>query len=333
MKEEEQQQQKFLVSVSPHIRADENITSIMWTVVAALVPALVASFLFFSARSLLVVGISVGCAVLTEYVIQKIRRVDVTVSDGSAVLAGLLLAFTLPPNVPWYLPAIGGVFAIAIAKQAFGGLGMNVWNPALASRAFLLASFPTSMVMSKWPVVRELASGTVTGVDAYTEATPLLALKEGLEMKATGWEMFLGWIPGSLGETSALALLAGGLFLIIKKIVDWRLPASYIGTVVLLTFVFPHKTGDGFSAFFSGDPVVHLFAGGLFLGAFFMATDMVTSPLTVRGQIVFGVGCGVLTAVIRLYGGYPEGVCYSILLMNTFVPLIDRYTRPRKLGG
>lgn len=326
-------EKKWLVSVSPHIRQADDIKTIMWSVAAALVPALVCAYLFFSYYALLVVAVSCACAVGTEALIQKIRGVPVTVSDGSALVAGLLLAFVLPPNVPLYIPAIGAIFAIGVAKQAFGGLGMNIWNPALAARAFLLASFSSNIIMSEWPVVKKLATGNVAGVDAFTQATPLRALKAGLEMNATTWDMFLGWIPGSLGETSALALLAGGLFLIAKRYVDWRLPVSFIGTVLVITFCLPGKSGDGFTPFFSGNMGVHVFGGGLFLGAFFMATDMVTSPLTARGQMIFGVGCGLLTAVIRLYGGYPEGVCYAILLMNTFVPLIDRLTRPRKFGG
>jgi electron transport complex protein RnfD len=308
----------------------------MWNVLAALVPALACSYLFFGWRALLVVAVAGAFAVAAEWGAQKVRGVPVTVGDGSALLAGVLLAMTLPPNVPLYIPAIGSVFAIAVAKHCMGGLGANIWNPALAGRAFLMASFPTHMAMAAWPVLRHLGSGNVAGtpgVDVVTGATPLEVMKRGGEFTYRLVDLAAGHIPGSIGETSAIALLAGGIFLILKRYVDWRLPLSYIGTVALLVFVLPAKAGDAMTPLFSGHALVHLLSGGLFLGAFFMATDMVTSPMTRRGQVVFGIGCGILTAAIRLYGGYPEGVNYAILLMNTFVPIIDRFTVPRTLGG
>ncbi len=333
-KQVDQAERKLLVSVSPHIRAEEDIPRIMWNVLGALFPAFVAAYFFFGLYALAVVAVAAASAALTEYVIQRARGVPVTVNDGSALLAGVLLAFTLPPSVPLYIPVIGGVFAMGIAKHALGGLGSNIWNPALAARAFLLASFPArddrvGVVMAKWPLLTDLASGNI--VDAVTRPTSLEVLKKGGEYPYELGELILGRIPGCIGETSAVALLLGGIYLIAKRYVDWRLPVSYIGTVAVLVLLLPAKSGGDLGALFT--MLVHLFSGGLFLGAFFMATDMVTSPMTSRGQIVFGMGCGLLTVVIRLYGGYPEGVCYAILIMNTFVPLIDRTTRPRVLGA
>ena len=325
---------KLLVSASPHVRGPEDIPRIMWSVGIALLPALVAACLVFGWRAAAVTAVSAVFAAGAEYVIQKLRGVPVRVRDGSAVVAGMLLAFTLPPSVPLYVPAIGAIFAMAIAKHAFGGLGLNIWNPALAARAFLLASFPTHMVMSAWPRLTTILRGTITSpVDAVTAATPLQAMARGLPMETSVLDLVLGWMPGSTGETCALALAAGGIFLIVRGYVDWRVPAGFIGTVALLTFVLPARTAQGMTGWFSGNIAVHVFGGGLFLGAFFMATDMVTTPLTQRGQAVFAVGCGLLTSLIRLYGGYPEGVCYAILIMNTFTPLIDRFTAPRTFGG
>jgi electron transport complex protein RnfD len=227
---------------------------------------------------------------------------------------------------------VGAVFAMGVAKHAFGGLGCNIWNPALAARAFLLASFPTHVVMPEWPLLKNLGSGDITasGVDAITKATSLEVLKKGGEYTYELWQLAVGQIPGCIGETSAVALLAGGLYLIYKRHVDWRLPLSYLGAVALLIFVLPGPGGPSFSFY---KVLVHLLSGGLFLGAFFMATDMVSSPMTHRGIAIFGACCGLITVVIRLWGGYPEGVCYAILIMNTFVPIIDRYTVPRRLGG
>ena len=326
---------QFIVSVSPHVRAEEDVSQIMWNVLKALVPALVAAYLFFGWRALAVVAVAGFFAVAAEYAIQKLRGVPVTISDGSALLAGVLLAFTLPATIPLYIPAIGSIFAMAIAKHAMGGLGCNIWNPALAGRAFLLASFPGYVVMAKWPLLKNLASGTITAdkVDAISRATSLEVLKKGGEYTYEVWQLAVGQVPGCIGETSAIALLIGGIYLIVRKYVDWRLPVSYLATVAVLVFVLPAKSGDTMTPLFTGKVFVHLLSGGLFLGAFFMATDMVTSPMTGRGQLVFGIGCGLVTCVIRLFGGYPEGVCYAILIMNTCVQVIDRFTVPRRLGG
>jgi electron transport complex protein RnfD len=258
-------------------------------------------------------------------------RRKLTIWDGSALLTGLLVAFNLPVKAPFWIPLVGSLFAILVAKQVFGGLGCNFINPALAGRAFLMASWPGIMT-HKWSAP---FSGTMSGIDALTNATPLgvLAKCSGntaaiieLASHKTAAKLFLGIHGGCLGETSALLLLIGGAVLIAMKYIDWRIPLSYIGTVGVLMGIF-HSLGVT-----SGDAIFHIFAGGLFLGAFFMATDYVTSPITHKGRWIFGVGCGVITVLIRLWGGYPEGVSYAILLMNCLVPLIDKKIIPRKLG-
>ncbi len=339
---EQQFPKNLIVGPGPHIANTESIPAIMWTVVISLVPALIAGFINFGWYAMLIVFVSIASAIATEAVIQKARKVEVTIYDGSAVVTGLLLAFVLPPNVPIYVPIIGSMFAIGIAKHAFGGLGMNIWNPALAARAFLLAAYSSLIVMPKWPILNKIYSGSIlSSVDAITMATPCAILKTApfaFFDHYSLWELFIGHIPGSIGETSALALLAGAIYLIAKKIIRWQLPFFYILTVMIMVALLPfHNVNGDLIGFWQVscwiDPVLilekslaHAFAGGLILGAFFMATDMVTSPLTKSGQIIFGIGCGVLVAIIRLYGGYPEGVCYSILIMNTFVWLIDRAT-------
>jgi len=339
--------EKLLVGPSPHVGAPDSIPKIMWSVVLALIPALGVAWANFGWYAMVVVAVSISASVLTEAVIQRMRGFPVTVSDGSAVVTGMLLAMTLPPNVPLYIPVIGAVFAIGIAKHAFGGLGCNIWNPALAARAFLLAAYSGSIVMSKWPVVGTMFSGNIV-TDAVTKATPCAVLKAAplsFFSHYSLWDIASGFIPGSIGETSAIALIAGGLFLISRGAVNWRMPFSYILTVMIMVLLMPMKDGQGgtiafWQPVYWQDPVfvlkfmlAHGLSGGLVLGAFFMATDMVTSPLTSKGQVIFGMGCGILVAVIRLWGGYPEGVCYSILIMNTFVWLIDRVTTPRVFGA
>ncbi len=332
------------VSVSPHLRDAVSVPRIMWSVVLALVPAFLGSIYFFGARALWLVLIGVVSAVITEAACQKIRRQPVTVTDGSAAVTGILLAFCLPPGVPWWLPALGSAFAIAVGKQVFGGLGHNPFNPALLGRAFLLASWPLHMT-TDW---RAPALGTLSGIDAVTNATPLSMLKAAqkvlLDPAATTEQMvqarealsqltgaygnlFFGNVGGSLGETSAILLLIGGLYLLFKRYIGWKIPLTFIASVMIITGIF-----GGSNGLFTGNSLFHLLSGGLLLGAFFMATDMVTTPVTFRGRLIFGTGCGIITSVIRLAGGYPEGVCYSILLMNACTPLIDRWTRPRRLG-
>jgi electron transport complex protein RnfD len=298
--------EKLLVSSSPHIRSGETVQRIMFDVVIALIPALIASIIFFGFRAFLIVILTVAAAMISEAIAQKILGKEITVNDGSAIVTGMLLAFNLPPTVPFWIPVIGGALAIIVAKQIFGGLGHNPFNPALVARAFLVASWP--VFMTSW-----------INPDGSSAATPLALLKyEGIATPY--WDLFIGKIGGCIGETSVLALLIGGAYLLYRGHIDWRIPGGYFVTVIVL------------SAILGQDPLFHLLAGGLMLGALFMATDMVTSPITKKGRIVFGIGCGVLTVLIRLFGGYPEGVSYSILLMNAATPLIDRYTKPRIFG-
>lgn len=344
----------YAVSAAPHVKQRISVSSVMWQVVIALVPALAVAVYFFGINSLLLSLYGITAAVVTEALIQKFRGVPVTVKDGSAVLTGLLVAYNINAAAPWWIPVVGAIFAIAIGKQVFGGLGFNVFNPALLARAFLMASWP-SLMTSGWTATK---LGSLSGITNYagltqkaqtliTSATPLGVAKSIREVDflgsvdtsivmnklvefATLKNLFWGNIGGVIGEVSVAALLIGAAFLAYKHIIEWRIPVSYIGTVFVLTYIF-----GGTDGLFSASimlPVFHIFAGGLILGAFFMATDMVTSPVTKRGRIIFGTGCGVLTVVIRLVGGYPEGVSYSILLMNIIVPLIDRFTAPKVFG-
>ena len=318
---------RLLVTSSPHIRAEEDIPTIMWHVNMALIPACIAGLLVFGYYCLFVIVMSVGTAVITEAVIQWLRGQKISINDGSAVVAGLLLAFILPPAVPWYVPMVGAFFAIAIVKHTFGGLGNNIWNPALAARAFLQMAYPTSL-NSGWMLFDEHSIGLFHDirVDAVTSASPLFKEAGG---SAYGYiSLFFGHISGCIGETSVFALLIGGIYLIYKGYVNWRVPAFFIGTVFFMTIVLPAKITTAWA----NDPFYHVLAGGLILGAFFMATDMVTTPLTKKGLIAFAIGAGILTTLIRFYTGYPEGVCYAILLMNTATPLIDRWTKPRLYG-
>lgn len=307
--------ERFTVSPSPHIWGKNSVSRVMLDVILALIPAAVASAYFFGVRVLLIMGISVVMAVFTEAIIQLIRKKPVTTGDLSAVVTGLLLSYTLPSTVPLWIPVIGSFTAIALVKQAFGGLGQNFMNPALTARAILIAAWPMHMIMYAIP-----------GVDGMTTATPLAILKAGESELPSLWYAFVGNIGGSLGETSALALLLGAAYLLYRKVISWRTPFVFIGTVGVLTWVL------GPEGLFTGDGVYAVFLGGLILGAFFMATDYASSPMTPKGKIIMGIGCGILTVIIRLYGGYPEGVSYAILIMNLLVPLIDRYTVPRVFG-
>lgn len=347
----------YAVSAAPHIKQNISVSSVMWQVVIALTPALLAGIFFFGIHSLLLTLYAIVAAVGTEALIQKLRKVPVTVSDGSAVVTGILIAFNINVASPWWLPVVGAVFAIAIGKQIFGGLGFNVFNPALLGRAFMVASWPTLMTAgwTKTTPLSHIFESSINGLkdlpanvpDVITSATPLgvaKALRDTTQISRDMAEIvmnnlastdtiqnaFWGNVGGVIGEVSAAALLIGAAYLAYKHIIEWRIPISYIGTVFVLTYIF-----GGINGLFSASimlPVFHIFSGGLILGAFFMATDMVTSPVTKKGRIIFGIGCGVLTVVIRLVGGYPEGVSYSILLMNIAVPLIDKYTPPRIFG-
>lgn len=312
-----------IVSSSPHIRANISTASIMRDVCIALLPALVCGVYYFGFRAAFLTMLSVVFCTGFEFLWQKIMKKESTLSDGTAVVTGMLLALGLPVSVPWWIVLVGAFVAIIIAKQFFGGVGNNFINPALAGRAFLLASWP--VLMTRW--VPPFAD-RVSGADVVSMATPLEILKT----PAAGVlpplsDMFLGNIGGCIGETSALALLIGGLYLIFKRVISVRIPFSFLLTVAVLTFIFPSQ---GLS---SADSMLYnLLGGGLMLGAFFMATDYVTSPITKKGQLVMGIGCGILTFVIRRFGGYPEGVSYAILLMNVATPLIDRWTQPKSFG-
>ncbi len=291
----------------------------MRDVIIALLPAALCSVIFFKVQAAMLILVTVVSCVAAEYAWCRLTKKENTLTDLSAVVTGLLLAFNLPPALPPWIAAIGGVFAIIIVKQLFGGLGHNFVNPALAARAFMVASWPVQMTSWQEP-----------GWDAVSTATPLAVMKSG---EAAGqlpelWDMFLGNTGGCIGETSVLALLIGAVYLLVKRVISPELPLVFIGTVGFMTWML-----GGSEGLFTGDFVYHIFAGGLILGAFFMATDYTTSPVTFRGRIVMGIGCGLLTSIIRLYGGYPEGVSYSILLMNLVVPIIDRYMIPESFGG
>lgn len=300
-------------SSSPHLRSEETISRVMLDVIIALLPATLASIYFFRFSAIKLIGLAVLTAVLTEAAIQKFMKKPVTIGDFSAIVTGLLLAFNIPASSPWWIPVIGSAFAIAIVKHAFGGLGNNFINPALAARAMLLASWP--VIMTNW---------VTPGADAVSAATPLAILKGEAEGTLPSiMSVMTGNIGGSLGETSALLLILGGIYLLYRGVINWRIPITYIATVMVMTLIL----GGGFA-----NMLYHTFSGGLMLGAFYMATDYSSSPVTPKGHIIFGIGCGFFTSIIRLYGGYPEGVSYSILLMNVAAPLIDKYTAPKVFG-
>jgi len=311
----------LVLTASPH---DMNVAStpkIMWSVTAALVPSVAMGLYYFRWQALWLVLVCVGCALLSEAAVNGLRKLPFTIGDGSAALTGLLLALTLPPGLSLVSAGLGSVFAIVIGKQIFGGLGYNIFNPALLGRAFLQASFPVALTTWVFPHTAKYA-----GIDGLGAATPLGLLK--FEQTSTSYlDLLVGNIGGSVGETSALAILAGGIFLLIKRYADWRIVVSFLGSTAAfggLVWLF-NPTGYP-------DPLFHLLSGGALFGAFFMATDMVTSPVNPIGSWIFGCGCGVLLVVIRVFGGLPEGVMYSILLMNGVTPLINRYTRPKYMG-
>ena len=320
---------KLIATSNPHIRGSETTRSIMLDVIIAMLPALIWGIVKFGVEALVLTAVSVAGCIFFEWAYRAIMKRPQSVGDLSAVVTGMLLSFVCPPSTPLWMILIGDFFAIIVVKQLFGGIGKNFVNPALAGRAFLLGSY--AGVMTTWvdPAVNKapLFGGVA---DAVTTATPLAIMKSGdmagLTSTYSVADMFLGHIPGSMGEISALMLLIGGVYLIVRKVINWHTPVSYIATVAVLTFLFP-KNGSGVEWM-----LYSIFGGGLMLGAFFMATDYATSPVTKRGQVIFGIGCGVFTVFIRYFGSYSEGVCYSIMVMNLCVALIDKCTKPTRFG-
>ncbi|MCK9612905.1 MAG: RnfABCDGE type electron transport complex subunit D [Bacteroidales bacterium] len=321
------------VSGSPHIHGDQSVKKIMWGVVIALIPALLVSFWYFGIGALLLTLVSVFTCVVVEFIIQKyMLKEPNSIGNGSAVITGILLALNVPSNLPVWMIVVGAIVSIAVAKMTFGGLGKNPFNPALIGRVFMLISFPVNM--TSWPL--PLVNRTVL-VDAVTGPTSLGVVKEGLAKGDSMTDvmsnvpsyvdMLLGNMGGSFGEVSAIALILGGLFMLIRKIITWHIPVTFIGTVFAFTGLLYLLDPTQYV-----DPVFHLLAGGLMLGAIFMATDMVTSPMTKTGMVIFGIGCGLLTVLIRVWGAYPEGVSFAILIMNAIVPLINKGFKPKKFG-
>lgn len=322
--------QPFIVTVSPHTTSGETTSRIMWSVSLALMPTSVMGVYFFGPLAGLTLLISIFSAVFFEYIYQKALKKTISISDGSAFLTGLLLGLNLPPTVPFYIPIIGSFVSIVITKQLFGGLGYNIFNPALIGRAFLLISFPKLMTIWKEP------TSAFIQIDAKTTATPLGILKEEgfsrlIEIYGDTINLYtqllVGYRGGCIGETSAIAILIGAGFLLYRGYISWHIPVSFLLTAGVIAWIFGGK-----GAFFVGDPIMHLLSGGILIGAFFMATDYVTSPSVKKGQIIFGIGCGFLTMLIRLKGGYPEGVMFAILIMNCFAPLIDRGFKTKIFG-
>lgn len=325
---------RLIVSLSPHTHSGDSVSKNMYGVLIALVPALLASFYFFGIGSLIVCATSVLACVFFEWAITKfiLKREKTTITDGSAILTGILLGFNMPSNLPIWIIIIGALVAIGIAKMTFGGLGNNPFNPALVGRAFLLVSFPVQM--TSWPVAGQLLKYT----DATTGATPLAimqqAIKNGdasiLEQLPQGLHMLIGnndaLAGGCIGEVCGVALILGGIYMLAKKIITWHIPVSILGTVLVFSAAM-HASNPIYA-----DPISVLFSGGLMLGAIFMATDYVTSPMTKKGQLIYGIAIGVLTVVIRDFGAYPEGMSFAILIMNAFTPLINNYCKPKRYG-
>ena len=318
---------KLIASSSPHIRSNENTRSIMLDVIIAMLPALVWAIYNFGFKALLSVVVSIVACLFWEWLYRKLLKKPQSIGDLSAVVTGMLLAFVCPPELPWWALIIGAFFSIVVVKQLYGGIGCNFLNPALAGRAILLASYATAMTTWSLPTSK---------VDTVVStATPLQIMKEGTVEKfaelTTNYsvgDMFIGRIGGSLGEVSALALLLGFAWLLIRKVISWHTPVAFIGTVAILTLISAPAGIDNVQYM-----LYNVFGGGLMLGAIFMATDYATSPVTKPGQIIFGIGCGLLTCFIRRFGSYPEGVCYSILIMNCTTWLLDKYIRPTIYGA
>lgn len=326
--------QPIVISASPHVHSDRTSKKIMYDVVIAMIPAFLVSLYVFGLGALVLTSVAVISCLVFEYLIQKyLLKAETTISDGSALITGILLAFNLPSGLPIWMIVVGSLVAIGVAKMSFGGLGFNIFNPALVGRVFLLVSFPVQMTM--WPTAVE---NNMILADAVTGATPLGIVKEGLmfggnmtELSTqipSSLDMFLGISGGSIGEMSALAIILGGLYLMYRKVISWHIPMTILGTMAVLTGIFWLVNPEHYA-----NPVFHLLTGGAMLGAFFMATDLVTSPMTKKGMVIFAIGIGVITVVIRIFGAYPEGVSFAILIMNAFVPLINTYFKPKRFGA
>lgn len=306
---------KFRMGPSPHIRTSETVDKVMYDVIISLIPALLMAVYVFGTRAIIVTAVSVAACIATEYVCQKIMKQDITVFDGSAIITGILLAFVVPPYMNLIYVVIGGIVSILLGKMLFGGLGHNVFNPALVGRAFIQASWPVAITTFNYD-----GQGGATVLDAMKRGIPLVdaLLEQGTNPYM---QAFIGKMGGCLGETSAVAILLGGAYLIYKKQIDWKVPVITIVTVFVLTMLMGQ------------DPLMHILSGGLFLGAFYMATDMVTGPQTSKGRVIFALLLGVLISVIRVKGGYPEGTAYAILIMNGVVPILNKYIIPKKFGA
>jgi Na+-translocating ferredoxin:NAD+ oxidoreductase subunit D len=321
------------VAPSPHIHGSQSVDKLMYGVVIALIPALLVSIYFYGFGAIAVTAISIASCVLFEYLIQKaILKTETRIQDGSAIVTGILLAFNVPSNLPWWIIVIGALVSIGIGKMTFGGLGNNPFNPALVGRVFLLLSFPVQM--TAYPRVAGITTGYM--VDGFSGETALSALKEGVKNgipvsdivgKFSYSDMLLGNMAGSLGEIAAAALILGFLYMLFKKVITWHIPVSIIVTVAVFTGIL-----WGINPVSNADPLFHILTGGLLLGAIFMATDYVTSPMNPKAQIIYGIGIGVLTVIIRVFGAYPEGVSFAILIMNGFTPILNRYVKPKRFG-
>ncbi len=329
-KEPERAPDSLILSSSPHIAGGESIRGLMADVILAMIPGILVGIYYFGLPAVRVLIITTLSAVLFEAGTQRMMGRKVTVTDLSAAVTGILLAMNMPSGSPWWLCIVGSGIAIVVSKQIYGGLGYNPFNPALVARVVLLISWPVQM--TTWPVPKPFFA---RGMDTITGATPLGTMKESLLLHGDlsgisnfSWiDPFLGHVGGSLGEISALALILGGVYLLIRRVITWHVPVSFLGTVLVIAIVFHRIDPTRYAS-----PMFHLVTGGLILGAFFMATDLVTSPVTHTGMLIFGAGCGIITMMIRFWGGYPEGVSFAILLMNAVTPLIDRWVKPKKFG-
>ena len=324
---------KLVVSLSPHDQSDYSVSKLMFGVVIAMLPAFAVSIYFFGLPAILIMLVSVLSCLIFEYLIQRyMLKTQPSITDGSAIVTGILLAFNVPPNLPLWIVIVGALVSIGVAKMTFGGLGNNPFNPALVGRVFLLISFPVAM--TSWPLPKGFETSLT---DAVTGPTPLGIMKEGLkagqsvdqlmDQVPSHMELFVGNMNGSLGEIAGLALVIGLIYMLVRRVITWHIPVSVLGSIAAFTGILWLINPDK-----NADPLFHLLTGGVLLGAIFMATDYVTSPMTKKGMIIFGVGIGVITVIIRVWGAYPEGVSFAILIMNAFVPLINRYVKPKRFG-